>query len=434
MKKLLIGLAALLTLALLAFGVGSIRWHPSQRAGPPRLERVARGAGPLLAGAAVVPLAPPPPVPVAGFARLHWMEEGRRDPVAVRALVLQERGCTVALVSAEILLVPGTLERAVERAVRDLELDHLVVAATHTHAGPGGYWQDPLGERLATGPYSEAVFDLLVERTVEAVRKATAALAPAYLSVGRGEATQFARNRSGSAEVDGRLVSARFVALTGKPVAEVVLYPSHATLLGLGNHLLSGDWPGALMRSRPEPVLLFQGALGDQSPRLPPGQRASPEVYARALRTRITSLEYSAPDPWPELAVATSTAVLPPPIPGATPPLLRRLAMNLFYAWVPARARIAAIRLGPLTLIAVPGEPVAAVGRSWREAAGKGSEVLALAGDYLGYVETRERMAEVAGETARTYYGPELADRLVGAVKLSAAAARGVEADEDSRK
>ncbi len=59
---------------------------------------------------------------------------------------------------------------------------------------------------------------------------------------------------------------------------------------------------------------------------------------------------------------------------------------------------------------------------------------LFLAGDYLGYVETRERMAEVAGETARTYYGPELADRLVGAVKLSAAAARGVEADEDSRK
>jgi hypothetical protein len=262
------------------------------------------------------------------------------------------------------------------------------------------------------------------------VRKAAAALAPAYLSVGRGEAIQLARNRSGSAEVDGRLVSMRFVALTGKPVAEVVLYPSHATLLGLGNQLLSGDWPGALMRSRPEPVLLFQGALGDQSPRVPPGQRASPEVYARALRSRITGLEYSAPDPWPELAVATSTAVLPPPIPGATPPLLRRVAMNLFYAWVPARARIAAIRLGPLTLIAVPGEPVAAVGRSWREAAGKGSEVLALAGDYLGYVETRERMAEVAGETARTYYGPELADRLVGAVKLSAAAARGVEPDE----
>src|SRR5512143_3372236 len=119
LKKLLLVPAVLLVLAVAALGLGSLRWRPARRAAPPRLEAVVRGAGPLLAGAAVVPLSPAPPVPVAGFARLHWMEEGRRDPVAVRALVLQERGCTIALVSVEILLVPGTLERAVARAVRD---------------------------------------------------------------------------------------------------------------------------------------------------------------------------------------------------------------------------------------------------------------------------------------------------------------------------
>ena len=429
MKKLLVALAVLLVLALAALGVGSIRWHPSRRAGPPRLKGVARGAGPLLAGAAVVPLEPPPPVPVAGFARLHWMEEGRRDPLAARALVLQERGCTVALVSVEILLVPGKLEQAVARAVRDLKLDHLALTATHTHAGPGGYWQDALGERIATGPYNEAVFDYLVQRTAEAVRKAAGALEPAYLSVGRATATDLVRNRAGGDEVDGRLVSARLVARTGKPVAEVVLFPSHPTLLGLQNRLLSGDWPGALMRSQPTPLLLFQGALGDQTARMPPGQRANPEVYARALRGRIDALQYSLPDPWPELSVAASTAVLPAQIPGATPPLLRRVAANVFYDWLADRASVAAIRLGPLMLLAVPGEPVAAVGRRWREVAGPDSEVLALAGDYLGYVETSERMAEAVGETVHTYYGPELAERLTGAVKLSAATVRGAEVD-----
>jgi hypothetical protein len=225
-------------------------------------------------------------------------------------------------------------------------------------------------------------------------------------------------------------VSARLVALTGRPVAEIVIFPSHPTLLGVQNQLVSGDWPGALMRSQPGPVLLFQGALGDQTALMPPGQKASPEAYARALRARIDGLAYTLPDPWPELAVATSTAVLPAQIPGATPPLLRRLAANVFHDWLADRASLAAIRIGPVTLIAVPGEPVAAVGRRWREAAGPGSEILALAGDYLGYVETSERMAEAAGETARTYYGPELADRLAGAVRLSAAAARGAEADE----
>ena len=421
LKKLLTAVGVVVALAALALGVGSIRWRPSQRAAPPRLQKVARGGGVLLAGAATVPLDPPGPVPVAGFPRLHWMEEGRRDPVAVRALVLQEPGCTVALASLEILLVPGRLQRAIERKVRDLGLDAVVVAATHTHAGPGGYWDDALGERLATGPYRDDVFEHIVDRTAQAIRQAMRSVRPVYLSVARGEVGALARNR-GSGDVDGRLVAARLIALEGNPVAELVLYPSHATLLGIENRLVSGDWPGALMRARPEPVLFFQGALGDQSPRMPPHVAPNPEVYARALRARIEGLSYSRPDPWPELALAQATAVLPPPVPGATPPPLRRLAMNLFYDWVPARARVTALRLGPVTLIAVPAEPVAAVGRRWREAAGDGAEVLALADDYLGYVETSERMAEAAGETVRTYYGPELADRLAGAVDLAAKA------------
>jgi hypothetical protein len=373
----------------------------------------------LLAGGAVVPLELPGPLPVAGFARLHWFEDGRRDGVAARALVLKEPGCAVALVSMEILLVPGRLQRAIERRVRDLELDGVIVAATHTHAGPGAYWDDPLGERLATGPYRNEIFDRLVDRAAEAIRAAAAALEPAYLSIGRGRVESLARNRAGGA-VDGHLVSVRLVGLSGKDLGAMVSYPSHATLLGIENRLLSGDWPGALMRAQSAPLLFFQGAHGDQSPAPPPRQPPTPELYAKALAGRIAGLAHSQPDPWPELALATATAVLPAPIPGATPPLLRRIARNLFYDWVPARARVSALRLGPVTFLAVPGEPVAAVGDAMRASAGDGAEVLSLAGDYLGYVETTERMAEAAGETVRTYYGPELADRLQGALTLAA--------------
>jgi neutral ceramidase len=418
-KKLLTAAAVLVALLALAYGLGSLRWRPASRSGPPRLGDVARGAGPLLAGAATVPLDLPGPLPVAGFPRLKWLEEGPRDPVEARAVVLQESGCTVALASVEILLVPGKLERAVSRRLRDLPLDRLVLAATHTHAGPGGYWDEALGERLATGPYDGAVFDALADRIAAAVRKAAAALEPAYLSVGRGDASVLVRSRGGTA-VDGRLVSARLIGLSGSAIAEIVLFPSHATLLGLDNHRISGDWPGALVRSRPTPTIFFQGALGDQTPRIAPGASSKPDAYARLVGAKLEQLEHGQPDPFPELAVATATVVLPPPDPGASPPPLKRLVRNLFYEVVPDRATLAAIRLGPLTLVAVPGEPVAEVGRRFRAAAGEGSEILALAGDYLGYVETSERMAEMAGETVRTYYGPELADRLAGAVKLAA--------------
>jgi hypothetical protein len=422
-KKLLTALGVLLALLVGAFLLGSLRWHSLRQAGPPRLEEVAWGAGPLLAGAAVVPLEPAPPVPVAGFARLHWMEEGRRDPVAVRALVVQEPGCTVAFVSIEIMLVPGKLERAVEKRLHDLNLDRLVLAATHTHAGPGGFWNNTFFERLATGPYDRALFDHLVEQSVRAVREAHAALEPASLSVARGEAKALVRNRNGH-EVDGRLVSARFDGRSGRTVGELVIFPSHATLLGGSNRLISGDWPGALMRGRKTPLLLFQGAVGDQTPNAQPGPGGPPENYAAALERRLAALERDCPDPWPDLAVASASARLPTADAGASPPFLRRIARNLMYGVLSDRGRVMAVRLGSLTLLAIPGEPVAEVGRRWRAAAGEGSEVLSLAGDYLGYVETSDRMAALAGETVHTYYGPELADRLAGTVQIAAEAVR----------
>jgi len=176
----------------LALAVGSLTWHPLRRSGPARVGGVRQGAGPLLAGVAARELDVPAPAPVGGFARLHWSEQGAREPVAARALVLQEPGCTLALVSVEILLVPGQLERAIVHRLRDLHLDRVVVAATHTHAGPGGYWDEALGERLATGPYSRAIFERIADRTAEAVRAAAGALEPAYLAVGRADAARTA--------------------------------------------------------------------------------------------------------------------------------------------------------------------------------------------------------------------------------------------------
>jgi hypothetical protein len=164
--------------------------------------------------------------------------------------------------------------------------------------------------------------------------------------------------------------------------------------------------------------------VGDQTPNAQAGPGGPPENYARALERRLAALERDCPAPWPDLAVATASASLPPADAGASPPFLRRIARNLMYGVLSDRGRVMAVRLGSLTLLAIPGEPVAEVGRRWRDAAGEGSEVLSLAGDYLGYVETSDRMAKMAGETVHTYYGPELADRLTGTVQIAAEAVR----------
>jgi neutral ceramidase len=390
-------------------------------AAPPRVVEAGGGAGPLRAGAAAVPFDLPAGVPIAGFARWSYASEGVRDPVGARAVVLAVPGCKVALASAEVLLVPEALEAAVRARVTDLGLTGLVVAATHTHAGPGGFWEHGLAERIGTGPYDPRLRDLVAGAIAEAIRRADASLAPARVSVSRGAAADLARSRSGGAE-DGRLTVVRVVrGEGGAPLAELVVFAAHATILGKANRRISGDWPGRFLADeRHGARLLLQGAIGDQSAAGP--SSTAPEKFAEALSSRVEALPAPAPAASTELAFAAVELGLPSPDPGAAPPLLRRAARSLAHGAFPATARVEAVRLGDLVLAAVPAEPVAAVAAGWRAALPRGAEIVSLADGYLGYVEEPARMSARAGETDRTYFGPELARRLGEAAKLAAEA------------
>lgn len=421
---LLRGLGAALLSLLILLGILSIPWRGIRPAAPPEVGGVTAGAGPLSAGVAERALDLGGAPIIAGFPRLRWRAEGVRDPVTVRALVLSEPGCAVALVSAELLLIPGPLARAVAARVEGLGLDALIVGATHTHAGPGGYWGSLPGELGATGPYDQATFDRLADVIAATVRDASAARGPAAVSVARGRTSALTRNRTG-AEVDGRVLAVRLARPGGEPVAEVVTFAAHPTLLGSRNRRISGDWVGRLLATSPRGTrLFFQGAIGDQSatPRSIPGL-APPEVYAADLGAVVDGLAPPPADPSPRLAVAEATVVLPPLAPGAVPKLLWTAVDSALGGTFPARATVTALRLGGVLLLFTPAEPVEEVGRAWRAAAGPDAEVVSLVGDYVGYVDTAARFEAGAGEAQRAYYGPELAARLGAAVQAAARAA-----------
>jgi len=419
--------AALLTVAIPAtlLAVASLPWRAERVPVPPRVVASARGAGGLSAGAAEVRFALPEGVPIAGFSRLSYASEGSPGPVGARALVLSAPGCTVALASAEIVFVPEALEAAVRARISDLDLAGLVLVATHTHAGPGGYWEHPLGERMATGPYDAKARDAIAGAIAAAIRHAAGALAPARVAIARGRADDLARSRSGGEE-DAPLTVLRLERTDdGAPLAELTVFAAHATLLGKRNRTISGDWPGRFLAGGTHGLrLLVPGAIGDQSVDGP--DTGSPEAYAAALSGRVESLAFDPPEPAPRLAFAAVEVGLPALQPGAAPALLRRAARNLVAGALPATARIEALRIGPALLIAVPGEPVAAVAARWRAELPEAATVVSLADGYLGYVEAPERMAARGGETVRTYYGPGLAARLGAGVRTAAGAiARG---------
>ena len=326
-----------------------------------------------------------------------------------RALVLTEPGLSVALASVDVLLVPAALRRKVEARLADLRLDAVLVAATHTHSGPGGFWDDALGSRFGTGPYEPALEDAIAGRIADAVLAAAAARAPATISVAGSRREDLVRNRDGGAR-GGQLLAVRVARPGGEIVGQIVVFPAHATTRESRNRLLSGDWPGALARELPGVTVFLQGAEGDQTWVLPAPQPGPPHLaYGRLVADEVRRLPYPPGDGAPELAAAAAEVSLPAPSFGAVPAFLDWLLSNLLWSWLPERTGVVALRIGPATLLAVPAEPGEAVGGAWRSALGPGAEVVSLVGDYVGYVETPEGVRARTGEAKRTYLGPDLA-------------------------
>src|SRR5262249_35941555 len=151
-------------------------------------------------------------------------------------------------------------------AVEELGLSALWVAATHSHSSEGGYDRGLLAQLAGTGRYRAEVRAAVVEAAAKALRQAAAGLAPATLESGRGGFPELAAPRSEGMAPDGRLTRLGFRALGG-PIAQVIIFAAHPTLLPRQLDALSPDFPG-LFSSQQESsgagiTLFLQGGVGN---------------------------------------------------------------------------------------------------------------------------------------------------------------------------
>ena len=150
-----------------------------------------------------------------GWTRKDRSAQGQHTRLFANAVVLQRGGTKVALVSLDLFMVPGGLVQHVAQAVADRGFteQNLVINATHTHSGPGGYGNSPVlntaapSLETATDPFSfvalldpapadRQLYTFLVNQIAAAVRRADEDLAPAALGWGSAALTGITRNRS----------------------------------------------------------------------------------------------------------------------------------------------------------------------------------------------------------------------------------------------
>lgn len=359
----------------------------------------------LSAGTAKIDITPPTMGLRLGGHAVNRRAVGVRDRLFARALAVSvDGGPPLVIASLDLVgLMRGYVEQIRDR-VGELPRERVWVCTTHTHDSPDtiGFWGPMIAEvPLHTGR-DENYLRLVVDRTAEAIGRAVANLQPARLTVGTFAAPTegWTRNVRAPGRKDDTVYAMRLTTPGGEGIGVLYHYACHPEFLGHTNRWISAEWPGvtgALLERRLGGVaLLVQGSLGgmvtgavsrDDGAFDPVvGQPFVPRLgrwVADAVLQAIETGESCAVD-----ALRVARRVFPVSVDN------RLLALcgifDIFPRWMldgrHVQTEMAVARLGPVTLITVPGEALPEVGFALQEKVGGQAWVLNLANDELGYL------------------------------------------------
>ncbi len=382
--------------------------------------------GGLKAGAAKVVMTPENSPPLAGYgARRGRPAKGTHDPIHVRALVLDDSERRVAICSMDLLITTIELRKAILDRAKTIGFDALLLFATHNHSGLGGYVDNLMAETLALGPYDEGIFRLVVEKTSEAIVQASRSLQPAAIGQAKALTPHLSINRrERGGAVDPEIGVIHLVGARGDPIALLVNFAAHPTILGPENMLISGDYPGYLARyleRRADIVLFASGASADVGPVIREDAAGFEQAKAigellgeEVLRVLGTTKAKNKV----RIAVVEREIQLPSRpslVPVLRFPLLTSGLNLLADIWLPERTFLQVISIDHLLLLGVPCDLGVEVGLEIKaRVRPRAGYIISQANDYIGYVITRDQYREGGYEAKMSFYGPSLVDLIKG--------------------
>jgi len=337
-------------------------------------------AGELRAGAARIEITPGAgeALPLAGYGSRVDPHKGVHDPLYVRALVVDDGERQGAVISCDVLSITEQMwQRSSARLAREtgIAAELALIAATHTHGAPSSRRVKPEFEERAAR-WTERVEDAIFQ----AVRQAKSALQPARFGVAKGKAFVNTNRRARMADggwglginlegpSDRTLAVVKFETPAGEPIAILMNYPVHGTVMGPRNYQITGDLPGATARyverhfGDKMVALWTSGASGDQNPIYATQDNFERvDALARILGEETVSLA-SRVRTSPRVRISGAQRVVTCPgqkrADESTPP---RPPIRFVDA-DPVAIRVSLLRIGHLALAGVSGEVLTMIG------------------------------------------------------------------------
>lgn len=196
------------------------------------------------AGFSKVCISPPVGAALAGFAARENASVGVHDDLYARALVLENEDAAVAFVCVDVLALPSEFVNKVRNAIHvstGLEPHSIMIASTHTHAGPVTIttFFNP------NESVDQSYLGRLAADIVESVSTAWTNRFNARIGVGAGQVKGVGVNRRSPDQrpVDEEVGIIKIADGEGATRAVLLNYACHPTVLGPDNLLVTGDFP-----------------------------------------------------------------------------------------------------------------------------------------------------------------------------------------------
>ncbi len=243
-------------------------------------------------------ITPKEAVPMWGYGARHDMlSTGVLDPLYATALVIQVGSNKLAIVGLDLGRAPAekSLQTIRARIKSEADIDYSFIAGSHTHHGPVLELTDEPGKGKGKFDASLRYYKEMEKGIADAIIDANSKLQPAKMAIGVTKLEHFNRNRHTKIEPkpsDRELALIRFDDTAGKPLAVLVNFAAHPTMVPGEKLKFSADWVGA-MKGQVEKemgvtALFMQGAAGDQSP--DPGTNSGYQAFGEALGKEVVKL------------------------------------------------------------------------------------------------------------------------------------------------
>ena len=219
-------------------------------------------------------------MPMWGFGRPDQISEGIHTRLRSRAFITVQASDPkrrLVFVSAELGSIDHhialeVVERLQKRFGTTYTLDNVIISATHTHAGPSGYWHSRTDTGLDGGFYP-AHFDAIVAGIMSSIIAAHDDLQPGNILINKGRVAGAGVNRSVIAyrenpqrerdryreNTNTAMTLLKFVGNSGA-LGAVNWYALHPTAMNYYNRLISGDHKGYASARMEEQQRAHQGS------------------------------------------------------------------------------------------------------------------------------------------------------------------------------